>query len=224
MFLVVLTAGGSAEAVLPSLGLLPHRLALLPLDAPVAQVLAAQADALVLDARRDLVAAKNCAQLLAAGGVHLPVLAVLDEGGLVALNDQWQVHDFVVTGAGPAELEARLRLLTGPSPAIQPQEAEPLRVGAVTVDEASYSARLQGEPLNLTYKEFELLKFFMRHPGQVFTRAQLLAEVWGYDYYGGTRTVDVHVRRLRSKLGGEHEQLISTVRNVGYSFSVPRGD
>lgn len=224
MFLVVLTAGGSAEAVLPSLGLLPHRLALLPLDAPVAQVLAAQADALVLDARRDLVAAKNCAQLLAVGGVHLPVLAVLDEGGLVALNDQWQVHDFVVAGAGPAELEARLRLLTGPSPAIQPQEAEPLRVGAVTVDEASYSARLQGEPLNLTYKEFELLKFFMRHPGQVFTRAQLLAEVWGYDYYGGTRTVDVHVRRLRSKLGGEHEQLISTVRNVGYSFSVPRGD
>ena len=75
--------------------------------------------------------------------------------------------------------------------------------------------------LDLTFKEFELLKYLAQHPGRVFSREQLLQEVWGYDYYGGTRTVDVHVRRLRAKLGTEHEQLIGTVRNVGYRFVLP---
>src|SRR5699024_719966 len=84
-----------------------------------------------------------------------------------------------------------------------------------------YTARLRGVALNLTYKEFELLRFLTQHPGRVFTRAQLLQEVWGYDYFGGTRTVDVHVRRLRAKLGPEHDQLIGTVRNVGYRFDLP---
>ncbi len=75
--------------------------------------------------------------------------------------------------------------------------------------------------LDLTFKEFELLKFLAQHPGRVFSRAQLLQEVWGYDYYGGTRTVDVHVRRLRAKLGTDHEALIGTVRHVGYKFVTP---
>jgi DNA-binding response OmpR family regulator len=86
------------------------------------------------------------------------------------------------------------------------------------VDEATYSAKLKGRVLDLTFKEFELLKYLAQHPGRVFTRAQLLQEVWGYDYFGGTRTVDVHVRRLRAKLGPEREALIGTVRNVGYKF------
>jgi len=77
---------------------------------------------------------------------------------------------------------------------------------------------MHGRSLDLTFKEFELLKFLAQHPGRVFTRAQLLQEVWGYDYFGGTRTVDVHVRRLRAKLGAENEELIGTVRNVGYRF------
>ena len=88
----------------------------------------------------------------------------------------------------------------------------------VVIDEANYSARVNGEPLNLTYKEFELLRFLVSHPARVFTREQLLSEVWGYDYFGGTRTVDVHVRRLRAKLG-DAENLIGTVRNVGYRFT-----
>ena len=92
----------------------------------------------------------------------------------------------------------------------------------LVVDEHSYSAKLRGRQLDLTFKEFELLKFLAQHPGRVFTRAVLLQEVWGYDYFGGTRTVDVHVRRLRAKLGTEHEALIGTVRNVGYRF-VPEG-
>ena len=78
--------------------------------------------------------------------------------------------------------------------------------------------RLRGRLLDLTYKEFELLKYLAQHPGRVFTRSQLLQEVWGYDYFGGTRTVDVHVRRLRAKLGTDYEVLIGTVRNVGYRF------
>ena len=97
-------------------------------------------------------------------------------------------------------------------------EGGPITAGALVIDEATYSVRLRGRLLDLTYKEFELLKYLAQHPGRVFTRAQLLQEVWGYDYYGGTRTVDVHVRRLRAKLGPEHEVLIGTVRNVGYRF------
>ena len=93
-----------------------------------------------------------------------------------------------------------------------------IRSGELSIDEATYTARLRARVLDLTFKEFELLKFLAQHPGRVFSRSHLLQEVWGYDYFGGTRTVDVHVRRLRAKLGPEHEALIGTVRNVGYRF------
>ena len=96
-----------------------------------------------------------------------------------------------------------------------------IRSGEVVVDDATYTAKVGGRSLDLTFKEFELLKFLAQHPGRVFSRQQLLQEVWGYDYFGGTRTVDVHVRRLRAKLGPENETLIGTVRNVGYRFVVP---
>ncbi|MGH8938574.1 MAG: winged helix-turn-helix domain-containing protein, partial [Actinomycetes bacterium] len=104
----------------------------------------------------------------------------------------------------------------------QDDELAEIRRGDVTIDEATYTARVRGRVLDLTFKEFELLKFLAQHPGRVFSRAQLLQEVWGYDYYGGTRTVDVHVRRLRAKLGSDHETLIGTVRNVGYRFVLPK--
>jgi DNA-binding response OmpR family regulator len=96
-----------------------------------------------------------------------------------------------------------------------------ISLGDLTIEEDTYTARLRGRPLELTYKEFELLKFLAQHPGRVFTREQLVTEVWGYDFFGGTRTVDVHVRRLRAKLGPEHEALIGTVRNVGYKMVPP---
>ena len=89
------------------------------------------------------------------------------------------------------------------------------------MDEAAYTAKVGGRMLDLTFKEFELLKHLAQHPGRVFSRQQLLSEVWGYDYFGGTRTVDVHVRRLRAKLGPDKEHLIGTVRNVGYRFVIP---
>jgi DNA-binding response OmpR family regulator len=93
-----------------------------------------------------------------------------------------------------------------------------IKAGELLINEATYSAKLRGRTLDLTFKEFELLKFLAQHPGRVFSRDQLLREVWGYDYFGGTRTVDVHVRRLRAKLGPENENLIGTVRNVGYRY------
>jgi DNA-binding response OmpR family regulator len=115
------------------------------------------------------------------------------------------------------------RLAVGRLAAAAGTEDLPLEIrnGDLTIDEATYTARLRNRILDLTFKEFELLKYLAQHPGRVFTRAQLLQEVWGYDYFGGTRTVDVHVRRLRAKLGAEHEQLIGTVRNVGYRFVNP---
>ena len=96
-----------------------------------------------------------------------------------------------------------------------------IRSGEVIVDDATYTAKIGKRHLDLTFKEFELLKFLAQHPGRVFSRQQLLQEVWGYDYFGGTRTVDVHVRRLRAKLGPDNETLIGTVRNVGYRFVIP---
>jgi DNA-binding response OmpR family regulator len=99
------------------------------------------------------------------------------------------------------------------------EPAPTIRAAGVVIDEANYSAKVHGNPLDLTYKEFELLRFLAAHPSRVYTREQLLSEVWGYDYFGGTRTVDVHVRRLRAKLG-DQESLIGTVRNVGYRFTV----
>ena len=122
---------------------------------------------------------------------------------------------------GPAEVEARLRLATGRLLQARDSDLDRNHVissGGLQIDEAAYTAKLEGRSLDLTFKEFELVKFLAQHPGRVFTRQQLLQEVWGYDYFGGTRTVDVHVRRLRAKLGTDHEQLIGTVRNVGYRF------
>ena len=206
----------SAE-VLPALGLLSHHVRILPAE-PAALVNAPPGDAVFVDARRDLAHAKSLCRMLRATGLSVPLFAVLTEGGLVALTAEWEVDDVVLDTAGPAEVDARLRLALTRVDSTEAEEPGPIRAGELTIDEASYSARFRGRTLDLTYKEFELLKYLAQHPGRVFSRAQLLQEVWGYDYFGGTRTVDVHVRRLRAKLGPEHEQLIGTVRNVGYRY------
>src|SRR6185437_14422454 len=126
--------------------------------------------------------------------------------------------DVVLSAAGPGEVDARLRLAIGRAGGPAPEQSGEIRSGDLVINEITYSARMKRRSLDLTFKEFELLKFLAQQPGRVFTRAQLLQEVWGYDYFGGTRTVDVHVRRLRAKLGAENEDLIGTVRNVGYRF------
>jgi DNA-binding response OmpR family regulator len=120
-------------------------------------------------------------------------------------------------------VEARIRLaLATPVTLGADAPVEAIAQGNLVINPVAYTAKLHGQTLDLTYKEFELLRYLAAHPGRVFTRTQLLQEVWGYDYYGGTRTVDVHVRRLRAKLGPENDQLIGTVRNVGYRFDAPK--
>ncbi|MFA1537756.1 winged helix-turn-helix transcriptional regulator [Actinomadura monticuli] len=208
-----------SDEVLPALGLLLHSVRVAPAEAS-ALIDAPPAEILLVDARRDLVQAKSLCRLLRTTGLDCPLLAIVTEGGLAALSPEWGLDDVLLQTAGPAEVEARLRLATGRAAAAGGEDEVPgeIRSGDLTIDEATYTARLRGRVLDLTFKEFELLKYLAQHPGRVFTRAQLLQEVWGYDYFGGTRTVDVHVRRLRAKLGAEYESLIGTVRNVGYRF------
>ncbi|HVM28646.1 MAG TPA: response regulator transcription factor [Mycobacteriales bacterium] len=221
--LLLTNALSPSSEVLPALALLGHGIRVAPAEAS-ALLDPPPTDAVLVDARRDLVAARSLCRLLRTTGLTVPLLAVLTEGGLVALTSEWGVDDVLLDNAGPAEVDARLRLATGRAEQVgAPAAGEPgvVRAGELTIDEGTYTCRLRGRALDLTFKEFELLKHLAQHPGRVFTRAQLLQEVWGYDYYGGTRTVDVHVRRLRAKLGAEHEQLIGTVRHVGYKLVTP---
>jgi DNA-binding response OmpR family regulator len=187
----------------------------------VSPLLTTSADAVLIDARFNLAGARAFTKVLATAEVALPVIAVLKEGGLIALSADWSVDDVLLDTAGPAEVDARLRLALARRNSAVDTEPGMVKVGDLTIEEATYTARLKNGTLDLTYKEFELLKFLAQHPGRVFTRSHLLQEVWGYDYFGGTRTVDVHVRRLRAKLGSEYESLIGTVRNVGYKFVKP---
>ncbi|GAA3167517.1 two-component system response regulator GlnR [Planomonospora alba] len=213
----------SAE-VLPALGLLLHSVRVAPAEAS-ALIDAPPADAVLVDARRELVQAKSLCRLLRTTGLDCPLLVIVTEGGLAAMTAEWGADDVVLDTAGPAEVEARLRMAVGRMSMSAAEEVpDEIRSGDLAIDEATYTARLRGRALDLTFKEFELLKYLAQHPGRVFTRAQLLQEVWGYDYFGGTRTVDVHVRRLRAKLGAEYESLIGTVRNVGYRFVPDRGN
>ncbi|MEU7530862.1 response regulator transcription factor [Saccharothrix sp. NPDC042600] len=217
---LLLTTDSDPEAVLPALSLLPHDVR--PLRPEVSALLeAGPHDIVLVDARTDLVGARSLCRLLDSSGVDVPVVAVVTEGGLVAVNSDWSVDEILLPTSGPAEVDARLRLVRSRRGTTQPGGDGSLQLGELVIDEATYTARLRGRPLDLTYKEFELLKYLAQHAGRVFTRAQLLQEVWGYDFFGGTRTVDVHVRRLRAKLGPEHESLIGTVRNVGYKFVRP---
>jgi DNA-binding response OmpR family regulator len=215
--LLLTSAAEPPGEILPAIGLLLHTTRTAPAEA-AALVDPPAADAVLVDARRDLVRARELCRLLRGAGIEVPLLAVLTEGGLAAVTADWGTDDVILNTAGPAEVEARLRLAIGRQASLAPTAPDEIRSGDLAIDEATYSARLRTRVLDLTFKEFELLKFLAQHPGRVFTRAHLLQEVWGYDYFGGTRTVDVHVRRLRAKLGTEHESLIGTVRNVGYRF------
>lgn len=213
--LLILTSAVEGDA-LPSLALLSHRVRSIPAE-PASLINAPATDLIFVDARQDLASAKSLCKILNTTGVNVPLMLILTEGGLTAVSADWGVDDVVLESAGPAELDARIRLVLGRL--AQEKTGSKIQASGVVIDEASYSAKVHGRPLDLTFKEFELLRFLATHPSRVFTREQLLSEVWGYDYFGGTRTVDVHVRRLRAKLG-DLESLIGTVRNVGYRFNV----
>lgn len=213
--ILVLSSDDSSQ-VLPALSLLSHRVRTIPAE-PAALVNAPSSDVVIVDARGDLVQSKALCRILTTTGISAALMVVITEAAMPAISSEWGIDDMVLSTAGPGEVDARIRLLTTRSQN-EPQDAM-ISASGVTIDEVSYQAKVNGKALDLTFKEFELLRFLAGHPQRVFTREQLLSEVWGYDYFGGTRTVDVHVRRLRAKLG-DMESLIATVRNVGYRFTV----
>lgn len=215
--IVFVTPAATAPAAPPgALDLLNHKLHPV-VGADAAIKLANSTSLVIVDARADLAAARTSCLLIHASTDNWPVLLLLPATGLSVVGLDWRIADLVLAEATPAEFEARIRLLLASAPV-----SSTLTAGPVVVDEGAYLATVGGQPLDLTYTEFELLKYLVAHPGRVLTREQLLSEVWGYDYFGGTRTVDVHIRRLRAKLGPEHDGWIGTVRNVGYRFASSR--
>ena len=224
--LLLTSALQSSAEVLPGLALLGHSVKILPAEGS-ALLEAPDADLLLVDGRQELAHARDLCRLIRTTGTDVPVILVVTEGGLSVVAHDWGMDDVLLHTCGPAEIEARVRLAVGRLAAQRAADdpaAHVIRTGEVVVDDATYTAKIGERHLDLTYKEFELLKFLAQHPGRVFSRQQLLQEVWGYDYFGGTRTVDVHVRRLRAKLGPENEHHIGTVRNVGYRFVLPAAD
>ncbi len=198
------------ENPLPPLDVLGHQLYLIDFE-PQSLARAPRHDLVILDCRRNLVEARAVARILQAANWQTPLLLVISESGLPAVSSDWGSQDFILEGASLAEVDARIRLLSKPGERSSSMD----NASGLAIDVGTFTARINGKALDLTFKEFELLRYLGDHPNQVFSREQLLSEVWGYDYFGGTRTVDVHIRRLRSKLG-EFEGLIGTVRNVGY--------
>jgi DNA-binding response OmpR family regulator len=146
----------------------------------------------------------------------VPVLVAVDDAELEEGAAVHEGHELIVLPLRPGELRARIarvrRRLKGVT------DDEVVRVGTLEINLATYQVAVGGRPIDFTYMEYELLKFLATHPGRVFSREALLSRVWGFDYYGGARTVDVHVRRVRAKLGSEHAGRIKTVRSVGYRF------
>ena len=147
---------------------------------------------------------------------HLPVIALLSREALSRLDSSLAADDFVIEPWDAAEVLARAKRILGKTK--DAVELEIIECGELTIDLARYEVYVSDRLIELTFKEYELLRFLACNKGRVFTRETLLNEVWGYDYYGGDRTVDVHIRRLRSKIEDPTHTFIETVRNIGYKF------
>lgn len=180
---------------------------------------ASQAGSLVVEVGDDLGLMLSMAHK-ARSEHSIPVLLVADRTLTADLVDHDDFDDFILTPIDRSELATRLRRLSPTSVADVPSEDDPdvLHHQDLELNTATYQATLAGQPQDLTYMEYELLRFLVEHPGRVWSREQILSKVWGYDYFGGSRTVDVHIRRLRAKLGEERRSWITTVRSVGYRF------
>jgi DNA-binding response OmpR family regulator len=175
-------------------------------------------DVAIIDARRDLAAARKACRRLTASAPTVAVVAVVAAADFVAVDLDWHFDDVLLATASAAELQARLRL------AIARRRSAlegTLEFGDLVLHPASYTATLAGHELDLTLTEFKLLNYLVQHAGQAFTRTRLMNEVWGYECTHRARTIDVHVQRLRAKLGQEYESMIDTVRGVGYMAVSP---
>jgi len=147
---------------------------------------------------------------------HIPIVAIIDPRAAADLNFSAGLEDFVIKSETMEELHLRIRFVMWRLSRLDSKDT--LKAGDLTMNLASYQVHVGGDDIFLTYKEFELLRFLMTHRGRVFSRDALLRHVWGEEYLGGTRTVDVHIRRLRAKIGPQFDDLIQTVRNVGYKM------
>jgi DNA-binding response OmpR family regulator len=220
--LVLSDQAADVRDILPSFPIGPWRVTAVALKTTTAEdLIPIHPDILIIDGTTDVnVAEETTRRLSLAWEIGLPpILVVLAEESVTRFRLETGADDFVLDTASAGEISARLDLIgrrsgRGDDPTV-------VKIGDLTINPENYQVYVRGQPLDLTYKEFELLKFLAQRPGRVCDRDLLLREVWGYDYYGGTRTVDVHIRRLRAKLGAEHETLIETIRNVGYRL-VPR--
>ena len=200
-----------AASVLPALAGLPHQVEGVPYG-HVGTV--AVADCLLLDGTTDLTAMVSACRSPEVRALGAAILLVTPMHSLAVLKVTWGFDDWLLPECGANELGTRLRLAT----AGWPETAGSEMTTGLVIDPVSFSVRASGRELNLTYTEFELLRALVSTPRQVWTRPGLLRNVWGYEHLAGSRTVDVHVRRLRAKLGPEFAASIQTVRKVGYKF------
>jgi DNA-binding response OmpR family regulator len=180
-----------------------------------ARLAGGEIDLVVLDGGRNPEVLAQSVENAAAEGEDVALVLIVEADSLGSLRLPTRLKaDFLVRGAGSEELGARVRALVWPGEEATSQEL--IRVGALTVNLATYQAHVNNEPVDFTYMEYSLFTFLVTHPNRAYSREVLLRRVWGSDYYGGSRTVDVHVRRIRSKIGGELADRLETVRNVGY--------
>jgi DNA-binding response OmpR family regulator len=214
--LILLSDRSASEALpaLPAAGFDPKVEPLSPSSLGFVQELAPEA--VLVDAGENPAQGYLVLRALQERDARIPAVAVVERADLEGWRWDEVAEDLLYPGAPAAEIRLRLSMLRGRHGV---GDGSIVRLGPLAIDVDTYRVALAGRPLDLTYKEFELLRYLASHPDRVFTRPALLREVWGFDFYGGTRTVDVHVRRLRAKLGPEHEHLVETVRGVGYRAS-----
>ena len=218
--MLVLLSDRDVEAAIPALAAMhvDHKSEPLSLES-LDHVLGLSPEAVLVDGGENPDQAWTVLRAIRERDDRLPAVAIVEREAL-QLHAWHEVADELLYPGAPAtEITVRLQMLRRRAGATGDST---VRMGPLAMDTDTYRVTAGGRPLDLTFKEFELLRYLALHPGRVFTRPALLREVWGYDFYGGTRTVDVHVRRLRAKLGPEHEHLIETVRSVRYRAAEPR--
>jgi len=210
--------GELTSRLLAELGFSPHRVAANGTLRPPEGDNRAPALAVVLASGLERPScAELCARLAADDALgEVPVIVALRCGGLADGIGVAEGHELLVEPFSAEELQARIARARRTVNGIDHDDV--VRVGSLEMNLATYQVAIDGRPVDFTYMEYELLKFLVTHPRRVFSREALLNRVWGYDYYGGARTVDVHVRRVRAKLGSEHASRIKTVRSVGYRW------
>jgi DNA-binding response OmpR family regulator len=214
MAVVLLLSDRSTAQALPALEELHPDLKHVPLAlSAIGHALELQPDALLVDAGENPGQAWSVLTALKERDARARTIVIVERPDLGRYPWHEMADEFLYPGAPETELEVRFAMLRHRAGS---GDGSIVTLGDLRIDTSTYKVTASGRTLDLTFKEFELLRHLATHPGRVYTRPALLREVWGYDFYGGTRTVDVHVRRLRAKLGAEHEDVIETVRSVGY--------